>query len=94
MTTFEIRVFGTENDDVEFGGWGLDLRTTSYEEAEARLRVLLEEYGWDDVMWDWDSEVALDFCPEDDEPADIDSDFGFDPYEGCYTYDCQVQQKS
>lgn len=32
------------------------------------------------------------YCPscahEDEEPADIDSDFGFDPYEGCYTYDC------
>lgn len=25
---------------------------------------------------------------EDYEPADIDDDCGFDPYEGCYTYDC------
>ena len=25
---------------------------------------------------------------EYDEPADIDDDCGFDPYEGCYTYDC------
>lgn len=25
---------------------------------------------------------------EPEEPDDIDSDFGFDPYEGCYTYDC------
>ena len=24
----------------------------------------------------------------DDEPDDIDDDCGFDPYEGCYTYDC------
>lgn len=24
----------------------------------------------------------------DDEPGDIDDDCGFDPYEGCYTYDC------
>lgn len=24
----------------------------------------------------------------DDEPDDIDSDEGFDPYEGCYTFDC------
>lgn len=23
-----------------------------------------------------------------DEPDDIDDDCGFDPYEGCYTYDC------
>lgn len=29
-------------------------------------------------------------CEYDDyeEPADIDDDSGFDPYEGCYTYDC------
>ena len=36
-------------------------------------------------------------CEEDDscddgwddyEPDDIDSDEGFDPYEGCYTFDC------
>ena len=25
---------------------------------------------------------------EDDEPADIDSDFGYDPYMGECTYDC------
>ena len=25
---------------------------------------------------------------DDDEPNDIDDDCGFDPYEGCYTYDC------
>lgn len=23
-----------------------------------------------------------------DEPADIDDDCGFDPYEGCFTFDC------
>ena len=27
-------------------------------------------------------------CEYDDEPMDIDDDCGFDPYEGCYTYDC------
>ena len=27
-------------------------------------------------------------CSYDDEPDDIDDDFGFDPYEGCFTYDC------
>lgn len=25
---------------------------------------------------------------EDYEPADIDDDMGFDPYEGCFTFDC------
>ena len=31
-----------------------------------------------------------DFIDEDwdDEPDDIDSDEGFDPYEGCFTFDC------
>ena len=24
----------------------------------------------------------------DDEPDDIDDDCGFDPFEGCFTYDC------
>ena len=30
-----------------------------------------------------------DEVPQDwDEPDDIDSDIGFDPYEGCFTWDC------
>ena len=36
----------------------------------------------DDVPEDWDEWRA------GDEPADIDNDCGFDPYEGCYTWDC------
>lgn len=28
------------------------------------------------------------YPPEDWEPADIDDDMGFDPYEGCFTFDC------
>ena len=35
----------------------------------------------DDVPEDWDDW-------KDGEPADIDDDCGFDPYEGCYTWDC------
>jgi hypothetical protein len=38
-----------------------------------------------------DSEVVGEYDPEDDgvdEPADIDDDCGFDPYEGCFTWDC------
>lgn len=41
-------------------------------------------------------EETPDLVPDDweewkagnDEPADIDDDCGFDPYEGCYTWDC------
>ena len=32
--------------------------------------------------------AQFDYFGEDNEPADIDDDCGFDPYEGCYTYDC------
>lgn len=48
-------------------------------------------------MADWDlapCECDDDpFEPEEDEdaiyePDDIDSDEGFDPYEGCFTWDC------
>lgn len=35
-------------------------------------------------MADWD----LAPCEYEDEPDDIDSDEGFDPYEGCLTWDC------
>jgi len=33
---------------------------------------------------DWPAPCECD----DYEPDDIDDDFGFDPYEGCYTYGC------
>lgn len=36
----------------------------------------------DEVPEGWDEE------PGDIEPDDIDSDMGFDPYEGCFTWDC------
>lgn len=35
-----------------------------------------------EVPEDWGEES------EDLEPDDIDSDVGFDPYEGCFTWDC------
>lgn len=44
---------------------------------------------WDDLdnPKDWSFEIR----PIDDkyaEPMDIDNDCGFDPYAGCFTYDC------
>lgn len=36
----------------------------------------------DEVPEGWNEE------PGDIEPDDIDSDMGFDPYEGCFTWDC------
>ncbi len=42
------------------------------------------------LVWDETGEEVAYFDPNegDDEPADIDSDCGFDPYMGCYTDDC------
>lgn len=86
---YDIEVFGLDLENVySIGGWQLYLRTTNYAEAERVLDELLAKYGWDNVTWDWDnSEVAEKYAP-DEEPADIDSDFGYDPYMGCCTYDC------
>lgn len=42
------------------------------------------------VVDGFDGEVMWDACSaaEYDEPADIDSDMGFDPYMGCFSDDC------
>jgi hypothetical protein len=41
------------------------------------------------AMIDDDGSCYCSSCAEGyEEPADIDDDCGFDPYEGCYTYDC------
>lgn len=45
------------------------------------------EWEEDDIPEDW--KFAIE--PVDDEyeePYDIDDDCGFDPYAGCFTYDC------
>jgi hypothetical protein len=45
------------------------------------------EWDEDDNPDDWDFTIELSE-DEYEEPADIDDDFGFDPYAGCFTYDC------
>ena len=41
------------------------------------------------LVWDETSEEVAYFDPSDDEDYEPDVDeCGFDPYEGCYTYDC------
>ena len=45
------------------------------------------EWGEDDIQEDWKFEI-IEANDEYEEPADIDYDCGFDPYCGCYTYDC------
>ena len=44
--------------------------------------VAVVDQANDEVLWDACS------AAEYDEPADIDSDVGFDPYMGCYSDDC------
>lgn len=39
------------------------------------------------MVWDETGELIAS-TGEEEELADIDDDCGFDPYEGCYTYDC------
>ena len=62
---------------------------TCYEVAK-----IIGEHADRSVSLVWDEtgeEVAYSDPPEkcfEDEPDDIDDDCGFDPYEGCYTYDC------
>lgn len=48
--------------------------------CECRMR----EITGDDPEMECDAFFGLDDC----EPEDIDDDCGFDPYEGCFTYDC------
>ena len=46
---------------------------------QQNIAIIDDETG--EVMWD-------DASANDDEPADIDDDCGFDPYEGYFTFDC------
>lgn len=61
------------------------------DENEAYPRCHFERIAdWDLAPCEYDDEP---FEPEEDEdavyePDDIDSDEGFDPYEGCFTWDC------
>ena len=59
---------------------------TSFEEA----RELANQHEGSHIyIMALDDDDKLDvYDDEDYEPADIDSDFGFDPYMGEYTYDC------
>ena len=61
-------------------------------EAWAKVRELAELLGVRaSMVFNEDLEVVAEYDPEEgfgDEPDDIDSDTGFDPYEGCFTWDC------
>lgn len=72
--------------DKAINHWGYeDERTIAVARAE-------EKGDFEDVLRIYTEFLRLytEFLEEDDyeEPSDIDGDCGFDPYEGCYTYDC------
>ena len=51
--------------------------------------AVLEEQGKTDLAEQLYNECLALGCDEDDEDYEPDVDeCGFDPYEGCYTYDC------
>lgn len=60
-----------------------------YETREDAKHAIDHDIEWDedDVQEDWMFEI-VESEEEYEEPADIDDDCGFDPYCGCYTYDC------
>ena len=66
---------------------------TIYEE----LKPIVEKYGYQDVrdavdeMWEEYEEVEAyeeELEPYDDERFGCHDDMGFNPYMGCYDYDC------
>lgn len=60
-------------------------------EAWARLEELARFLNVPAYLVSDDGEDFTEYRPEGegyDEPDNIDDDEGFDPYEGCYTWDC------
>ena len=58
--------------------------------AQAMLKYYFTAEEFDAYYVETDMEVSEDWDEESEdlEPNDIDSDEGFDPYEGCFTWDC------
>lgn len=65
------------------------LYSNLYETREDAKWAIDNDIEWDegDIPEDWMFEI-IEADDEYEEPADIDDDCGFDPYCGCYTYDC------
>lgn len=71
-------LYAVVKEDGSFAG----VPCTSLEEAR---ELSTQHEGSKIFLMQYDNE---NFCDYDDEPANIDDDFGFDPYMGEYTYDC------
>lgn len=84
----ELDAYLRENisDETIFESWlmcGVPDGTESYEEL-----LPLEEEEYEEMVALADRLIARDNGEEDYEPDDIDDDMGYDPYEGCCTWDC------
>ena len=72
-------------------GWDAICHNGSYGHERGLIEVMGLPQCNDDVIGYLTAEEVLAMVDDawvDDEPSDIDDDCGFDPYEGCYTYDC------
>lgn len=89
---FEIHSF-FDGLQIRCDGWDAICHNGSYGHERGLIEVMgLPQCGDDVIGYLTAAEVLAMVDDEwvDDEPADIDDDCGFDPYEGCYTYDCKV----
>ena len=78
-----FKVMATNNKTKEVLCLGI---APTVEEAQYDIDNNLE-WDEDDIPEDWSFSIE----PTDEEyeePCDIDDDCGFDPYSGCFTYDC------
>lgn len=75
------KLYAVVKEDGTFAG----IPCTNFEEA---TELSAQHEGSHIYIMALDDNNELEVYDDDYEPADIDSDFGFDPYEGCYTYDC------
>ena len=61
-----------------------------FDSQKDALLAVANDIEWEEGDDPHDYVFRIEECDEDyEEPADIDDDCGFDPYCGCYTYDCQ-----
>lgn len=60
-----------------------------FDSQKDALLTIANDIEWEEGDDPHDYVFRIEECEEDEEPADIDDDCGFDPYCGCYTYDCQ-----
>ena len=61
-----------------------------FDSQKDALLAVANDIEWEEGDAPHDYVFRIEECDEDyEEPCDIDDDCGFDPYCGCYTYDCQ-----